>query len=206
MFGAREAKPEIIYSADEEKANIIISVAKETIFDELASCMKTNPEFDVYKTCFRDLSIYLHNNLEKKFGPYWIVTTGRVAHCFMISTPEPEHEEYFFRFGEIYFEVFKYRDTASQAPEETPDYFDDEDPANLTDVEHILVDNQAEQVSENNSKLEVENVAQKPVQKQQTNEKTDNQKTDSQKKVVKVVEALKTENNLKTDKSSNKTN
>jgi hypothetical protein len=110
LIGAREGSPEILYSADEEKANLIISVAKESLAENIASCYKTNPEFDVYRTCFRDLSIYFHNKLEKRFGPQWIVTTGRVAYCFMVASMNYEKEEYFFRIGDIYFEVFKYKD------------------------------------------------------------------------------------------------
>jgi hypothetical protein len=110
LVGAREGSTEILYSADEEKANQIISVAKEALAENIASCYKTNPEFDVYRTCFRDLSIYFHNKLEKRFGPQWIVATGRVAYCFMVTNIEAEKEEYFFKIGDIYFEAFNYKD------------------------------------------------------------------------------------------------
>jgi hypothetical protein len=140
LVGAREGSLEIFYSADEEKANLIISVAKETLAEQIASCYKTNPEFDVYRTCFRDLSIYFYNKLEKRFGPRWIVTTGRVAYCFMVTSIESEKEEYFFRIGDIYFEVFKYEDDvrAQHNVEETfLNHMKEENLANTSNSEKI---------------------------------------------------------------------
>jgi hypothetical protein len=140
LVGAREGSPEILYSANEEKMNLIISVAKETLAENIASCYKTNPEFDVYKSCFRDLSVFLHNKLEKKFGPQWIVATGRVAYCFMITTIAAEKEEYFFKIGDIYFEVFKYEDDvrAQHNVEETfLNHMKEENLANTSNSEKI---------------------------------------------------------------------
>jgi hypothetical protein len=158
LVGAREGSPEILYSANEEKMNLIISVAKETLAENIASCYKTNPEFDVYKSCFRDLSVFFHNKLEKKFGPQWIVATGRVAYCFMITTIAAEKEEYFFKIGDIYFEVFKYEDDvrAQHNVEETS--LDDQNIANVSTVENIVIETESEKISDVPQEVEENNV------------------------------------------------
>jgi hypothetical protein len=161
FVGAREGSSEIFYSADEEKANQIISVAKEALAENIASCYRTNPEFDVYRSCFRDLSVFFHNKLEKKFGPQWIVTTGRVAYCFMITTIDSEKEEYFFKIGDIYFEVFNYKDdvrSQHNVEETSIDYEEDENVANVSTVENIVIETESEKISDVPQQVEEKNV------------------------------------------------
>jgi len=198
-FGARDGKTDVIYSSDEEKVKGVVSVAKETLLEDIASCMKIDPDFDVYRTCFRDLSIYFHNNLEKKFGPQWIVTTGKVANCFMITTSNPEHEEYFFRIEDIYFEVFKYNEslTTQQLLEtfEELEAIKKMEKAQKSGEQYKL--NESEKADQNTDQNADQNTDQK------TDPKTD-QKTDTKVQKEKVTKTKNVENKPKPENVLNK--
>ena len=111
ILEAREGSSQVLYASNESIAGEIVSLAKQYIEDEeLITCDSDhNAKFDVYRNCFRDLSILLLNRLIEEFGSVWEVTTGSVDHCFSINTIDDGHrEEYFLTVGNIYFQIFRF--------------------------------------------------------------------------------------------------
>lgn len=113
LTDAHKGSAQVLYAANQTTVEAIISVAKEVLLDEdMISCWHSKPgaQFNVYKNCFRELTLILHNKLMFKIGLHLVVTTGTVDHCFTIVViNESDREEYFFTIGDIYFEVFKYK-------------------------------------------------------------------------------------------------
>lgn len=140
---ARNGTPDVLYMSNETEAHSIISVAKESLNSEdLINCYdSTDAQFDVYRNCFRDISIDLNNKLMELSDRQWFITIGSVNHCFMISNNyNNNRDEYFFKIANIYFEIFKYKDVIeSQTNENAFEESFSEENQNLMD-ENVIMD------------------------------------------------------------------
>ncbi|UXI17548.1 LIM-type domain-containing protein, partial [Sarcoptes scabiei] len=118
---ARKEKYEIFFTSNENKITEIIEVAKNIITIEFPSCQQDyHPnKFDIYRNCFRSLSIEFHNRLSMRFQSHWFTMIGRSHYSFMITTIQSKRNEYLFRIGEIFFQTIEYENllTSSQIDE-----------------------------------------------------------------------------------------
>ena len=113
VLEAQNSTAQILFGHNESTADAIVKIIKECLVSEyIYNCFEEpKPEFDVYKNCFRDLSISVHNSLYRELSGYWVVTTGTVDHCFTINViNESQSQQYFLQIGNIYFEIFNFND------------------------------------------------------------------------------------------------
>lgn len=102
---------QVLYASNETTGKEIVSLVRHVLTEEtIVTCDgDPNAQFDVYRNCFRDLSIILHNRLVELFGSVWEVTAGSVGQCFTINViDDNQREEYFLTIANIYLQVFRF--------------------------------------------------------------------------------------------------
>lgn len=113
---ARRAKPEVLYSSNENKTNLVANAAQSVLEQDFASCEKDIAgKFDPYRTCFRDISVEFHNQLVIRIPSHWFTVVGQVQRTFLVTGIRSNRDEYLFRIGELYFQVLEYAELLTQS-------------------------------------------------------------------------------------------